>query len=517
MNDAQPSWLELCQDFAAREGIPSEIVEILGAVRSPDPRGGPPPPPEPNLARDFATLEATCLGDTPFDRIARSLEGEVDAGQAQLFGRRLASVDAALAELGDSSGRVLRIGLRVRLDAMLAAPGPRALRLRALADFYYSELGRYLHRQAGGPALAELLADLSWSPLAPGLEHARLDGPSELGPLHINLLRADPSCVGFEALDCRPSLERGLDFGAHTHALGAVAAVSGGFFLYSEPDIEAPSARYDPVGLLLTRGELCSPPVFRRASVLVDERGKVEIERVGPGALTLEIQGHPFAGADAITRAHARVGPPSPSVAIVGAHVVAIGGSLPVPLNGFVLPVRGIGGIATGARVRYAPLSSPASGARLRCGIAGGPMLLDAGRPVLDMRGEDFWGSAPPVTFSQDETGDRNSLPRLAAGLDTRGRLVLAAVDGRNFERALGMTLAELGELMRRLGCVRATNLDGGSSKRMVVRGRTLDLSTTEIRAGEEPDASPDTARVRPVHTALLLFAGPAPNNPTRA
>ncbi|KIG17933.1 hypothetical protein DB30_02361 [Enhygromyxa salina] len=36
----------------------------------------------------------------------------------------------------------------------------------------------------------------------------------------------------------------------------------------------------------------------------------------------------------------------------------------------------------------------------------------------------------------------------------------------------------------------------------MVVRGETLDLSATEIRA----EADPGERRVRPVHTALLLF-----------
>ena len=51
----------------------------------------------------------------------------------------------------------------------------------------------------------------------------------------------------------------------------------------------------------------------------------------------------------------------------------------------------------------------------------------------------------------------------------------------QRLERALGMTLGGVGRLLRALGCHVATNLDGGSSKRMVVEGRALDLASTEI------------------------------------
>ena len=74
-------------------------------------------------------------------------------------------------------------------------------------------------------------------------------------------------------------------------------------------------------------------------------------------------------------------------------------------------------------------------------------------------------------------------------------------MDGRDLERAPGLTLRATGSLLASLGCERATNLDGGSSKRMVVEGRTCDLATTEIVA--EGVAS---TLVRPVHTGLLVL-----------
>ncbi len=124
-------------------------------------------------------------------------------------------------------------------------------------------------------------------------------------------------------------------------------------------------------------------------------------------------------------------------------------------------------------------------------------------RPVLNMRDEDFWGAAPPVTFSQDETNDQNLLARMAVGLDADGCLVFAAIDGRNFELALGMTLGELAELLIALGCHTAMNLDGGSSKRMVVDGEVVDLPSTEVISHDNAPA-----RIRPVHTAIFLTPG---------
>jgi exopolysaccharide biosynthesis protein len=63
------------------------------------------------------------------------------------------------------------------------------------------------------------------------------------------------------------------------------------------------------------------------------------------------------------------------------------------------------------------------------------------------------------------------------------------------------MTLAQTSRWMQALGCIDAMNLDGGSSKRMVIGGRVVDFTSTEIVAGQT-----DTKHVRPVHSALLIY-----------
>ncbi len=499
-------WLDACSEFARRRGIEASYVDALHAFAYPHPRGGPPPPPEPAWTQDFETLERD-VGQPRLSEpgvraaLERDLAAEVDAKQAQMFGRRIAAVEQQLGDFGDATGRLLAVGLRQRLRGILAAPRPRALRVRALADYYYSYAGRWLHarsRTEPAPSVGHAVRSAPWSSVAPGVELARVEGVYDVGPVHAHLLRLRPGSVRARVVDCRAAVRAGVTFADYTAEQGALAAVSGGFFLYSEPDIEPPSARYDPVGLLVDGGVVLNPPTFSRGALVFDAQGRWEVGRVGVRGVRVHGRAGTAALQGCVTRAQAELGPAQPSVAIAAGRVVAVGTSLPVPLNGFVVGSTGVWSV--GESVRFSSPLGP-SDAPVHSGIAGGPLLLSEGRVDIDLQAEGFWGTAPPLTFSQDETGDRNSLPRLAAGTDEAGNLVLAAVDGRNFTRALGMTLRQLAELMRSVGCVQATNLDGGSSKRMVVQSKTLDLPSTEI---EQRD--PGGALVRPVHTAVLFL-----------
>jgi len=201
----------------------------------------------------------------------------------------------------------------------------------------------------------------------------------------------------------------------------------------------------------------------------------------------------------AFNRAWGADSPPGthPALAVVGSQVVSAGkGSLPIPLAGFVLALPGDSGGPGEGPVTYRLPGEP------RTAMAGGPLLLGGPEGRIDLAAEDFVATAPPVTFSSDETFDENLLPRMAAGLTGDGALVLAAIDGRNFQQAPGLTLRATTELMRCLGCQRAVNLDGGSSKRMVVAGEVVDLPSTEVVTG----AAPAEPLVRPVRSGLLAF-----------
>ena len=179
------------------------------------------------------------------------------------------------------------------------------------------------------------------------------------------------------------------------------------------------------------------------------------------------------------------------------------GGVIEAPVNGFVLAFpRGhpvAASIEIGDEVLFRMKPDRDIGT-VSTAMGGGPVLpCDGTYPSMDE--ELFTGDFPPVSFSSDSTIDTNPLPRLAWGIDDRDRLVAAAVDGRNLALSIGKSIMEMDGMMRALGCVRALNMDGGSSKRMCVDGRVVDLSSTEILLDEPADEPPPQ---RPIRSALI-------------
>ena len=74
--------------------------------------------------------------------------------------------------------------------------------------------------------------------------------------------------------------------------------------------------------------------------------------------------------------------------------------------------------------------------------------------------------------------------PRIIFGYYEPGHYVAVAVDGRK-KNAIGMTETEMAELMERLGCECAMNLDGGTSAVMLFMGRTINTPSGVDRDGD--------------------------------
>jgi len=515
----------VCRDTVFELGLDPGCLEVLEAFRGGDESWAGQP-----LGFDQLEQRARRFASSLAQDIADTLDGEIDADQAEMFSRRYLALLDLLEQLAEQSGeaRILRVGAARRMAEILEADKPRALRVRALVDFYTSHAALLHHRQrladTEPPSIEQLADGLDWAEAVPGLEHALIEGESELGPVHINLLRA--ANARLQALDCRRMARgAGRSFVQQVVRADAMAAISGGFFLYSEPDIEPPSRRTDPVGMLLADGELHNPPVFHRATLTQDIEGLASVTTMSLVGTTITWRdGSRSTVATSNSLAQLGVQPAAfnrawgeqcpdhegPSVAIVGDRIIALEqGALAIPLAGFVLCLPPADtrrpAYTPGAKLRYELPPAP-SGQPLHNAVAGGPMLVSSGRIEIDLRAEDFVGTAPPATFSGDETFDHNLLPRMAVGLDEEGRLLMAAVDGRNFHRAPGFTLGATARLMQALGCVDAMNLDGGSSKRMVLRGEVLDLPTTELVARPLSEDDYHDAPVRPVHSAILLY-----------
>ena len=100
--------------------------------------------------------------------------------------------------------------------------------------------------------------------------------------------------------------------------------------------------------------------------------------------------------------------------------------------------------------------------------LQAGPTLVRAGRNIVTP-GEDTEGfTAGAHQFDSDISDGRYPRAALARAGDT---LLAVACDGRS-RRDAGMTLAELGDALVRLGAEEALNLDGGGSASLVLAGR---------------------------------------------
>lgn len=89
----------------------------------------------------------------------------------------------------------------------------------------------------------------------------------------------------------------------------------------------------------------------------------------------------------------------------------------------------------------------------IRVAVGGGPRVVVDGEPVS---GNDNFSTVRH--------------PRTAVGFSEDGKeMILLVVDGRRAGWSVGMSLSELGEKMKELGCWQAMNLDGGGSSTMVL------------------------------------------------
>ncbi|MDF3298197.1 phosphodiester glycosidase family protein [Streptomyces tropicalis] len=126
--------------------------------------------------------------------------------------------------------------------------------------------------------------------------------------------------------------------------------------------------------------------------------------------------------------------------------------------------------------------------------VSAAPTLVENGRIDIDAAAE---GVVDPRDLSFGYAWADVRQPRTMAGVDRKGRLILATVDGRQKGGSEGFTLYEAAEFMRSLGAVKALNLDGGGSTAMAVRGALV--NNPSDATGERPVG--DTVQVIPARS----------------
>ncbi|GAA4843673.1 hypothetical protein GCM10023331_30830 [Algivirga pacifica] len=109
----------------------------------------------------------------------------------------------------------------------------------------------------------------------------------------------------------------------------------------------------------------------------------------------------------------------------------------------------------------------------LYTGIGGGPVLVKNGSTYITYTNEVIFGSG--VSYS-------NVDPRSAIGYTNDGYIILLSADGR-LGNSVGLSLPQLAQVMKDLGCVEALNLDGGGSAQMATGSSYINNPSEQYRS----------------------------------
>lgn len=289
--------------------------------------------------------------------------------------------------------------------------------------------------------------------------------------VRINAIRIDPINASLQLRTlARPGAMQGLSSLVQlANQQQAWVAINGGYFN---------RVRRLPLGALKQDGRWLSGPILNRGVAAWDERtmprfGRLQLSEwvVGPGALRLPVavvnSGYVQRG---ISRYTADWGPSYRALSGSETGLLIQGGLVRrqldpseldagVPLQGADLLLVGRGGAelpwVLGDRLQIE--SRPSSNLGLATHvIGGGPLLLQAGRIVLNGAAENF----SSAFLSQ-------GAPRTVLARDDR-QIWLITLEGIQDS---GPSLGETAELLQQLGLQDALNLDGGSSTGLVLGG----------------------------------------------
>jgi hypothetical protein len=150
---------------------------------------------------------------------------------------------------------------------------------------------------------------------------------------------------------------------------------------------------------------------------------------------------------------------------------------------------------AAGHPVRFGPDDSV---------ISAGPVLVEDGRVAVNPDADGLVHEDPSLNLPPSALGASfgygwlvRDNPRTAVGVDTRGRVLIVEVDGRQDTYSQGLPVVALAELLRSLGAVEAINLDGGGSSAAIVNGRLVSSPSDTDSNGRHIE--------RPVGDALVV------------
>jgi hypothetical protein len=466
--DATMHWRLLVPGTATAAPVRSRVATVQATAR-------PASPPLPLGAVQATSVVSRTLA--PGLRLHSYRHGRSSQGltvTALLGGAPTGALDAARS----LAARIRASGLAARVELVVVPPGAdypaQVHALVRTGRWPLTDRSRAENRVA---ALARREIPAVVDPLAD-------DGLRTTGPWRIDVLALDP---GRFTGTCVASLGRSTahreTVSAMSGDVGAIAGVNGGFFGIGQAGYEG-----DPMGASVSRGRLLSEAVDERTALVLDgcaarvtrvaTRTRVTAPDGAASAIETVNRPAPRGSMALMTSDLGRATPRDGGVDVVVDRrgvVVAIRtpGRL-VPAGHRVLHGTGAAEtwLRTHARGRVTmtlTVRDLESGARVpRTAtthvVAGAVGLLRDGRTLVT-GARDGHASIGMALRRQ---------PRTLAGVTADGRLLLAAVDGRDPDRSVGVSFPEAAALLRWLGAQDGLSLDGGGSTTMVVQGAVV-------------------------------------------
>jgi hypothetical protein len=324
--------------------------------------------------------------------------------------------------------------------------------------------------------------DQSWEKrIAPGITYRQ--EVRENPPLVVNSVRIKAGAPGVEMVACKSkgvvydeTPEKGREtVSSMVRRASGVVGVNADFF-------QVPYTG-ESLGLLETGGQLVTSSLFHRTAMgwgngsirFGVPRWQGTLTTPG-GTLALDSANHQVGKNDLILLSSAYgIFELSPSVAYVEAKIVegkfSPGGVLDLKVSGTgvgrpkgIVPKGEV--LVVGSGKRASELTSIKVGdsltanlnesgfdwAKVTESVSGGPKLVTAGKIDVEAVAEGF-----------SDAFSTTRHPRTAVGTTHSGDVLLVVVDGRQ-PQSVGASLAELAEIMIKMGCSEAMNLDGGGS-----------------------------------------------------
>lgn len=257
---------------------------------------------------------------------------------------------------------------------------------------------------------------------------------------------------------------------------GAIIALNAGYF---KPQTGV------PLGSLMVDNKTITGPIYNRVGIGIAQNENGTSFSMGRIDLDIEIK-NKFTSikVDNInqprmlstysliyTKEWGKMSPPPPkygAIAVVedGAVVNISQSAVEIPENGFVLsaPANIVNKLFAQKKLELA-INYPEEFTNANHIAGGGPYLIKEGQIYIDIKEQKL-----------NAIGGKN--PRSAIGYTQEGVLILIAADGRE-ESSVGMTLGQLADYMKGLGCYNAMNFDGGGSSVMYVNGKIANSPPT--------------------------------------